>query len=131
MPRRKTATLTQVELEFMQVIWPAGEVTTEDVMKALADEGRELADGSVRKVLGILVDKGYLSRRREGRAFLYTPTVPQGQAQRSMLVDLVTRAFGGSAALMVAALLESSTVRDKELREIKRLIAQREREGKK
>jgi BlaI family penicillinase repressor len=131
MPRRKTATLTQVELEFMQVIWPAGEVTTEDVQNALAGEGRALADGSVRKVLGILVQKGYLSRRREGRAFLYKPTVPQGQAQRSMLLDLVKRAFGGSAALMVAALLESSTVRDKELREIKRLIAQREREGKK
>jgi len=32
---RKSRTLTQVELEFMQVIWACREVTTEDVMQAL------------------------------------------------------------------------------------------------
>ena len=66
MPRRKTRTLTEVELEFMQILWAEGEASTEDVQEALRRRGRELADGSVRKVLAILIDKGYATRRREG-----------------------------------------------------------------
>jgi hypothetical protein len=56
MARRKTRTLTEVELEFMQAVWAADrEVTTEDVLDALRRQGRELAGGSVRKVLSILL----------------------------------------------------------------------------
>jgi len=127
MPRRKSRTLTEVELEFMQVIWELGEVTTEDVLGRLRSRGRELSDGSVRKILSILVAKGYLSRRPEGRCFRYKAEVGEGRANRSMVMDIVNRAFGGSAALMVAALLDSPKVGEKELAKIKDLIASKER----
>ena len=130
MARRTSRTLTEVELEFMQAIWERGEATTEDVMKTLAGQGRPLADGSVRKVLSILVRKGYLTRRRIGRAFLYTPTVPQDQARRNLVADLLHRAFGGSAGLMVTTLIETGGVRQKDINEIKRLIAEHEKEGR-
>ena len=126
MPRRKSRTLTEVELEFMQIVWAAGEVTTEDVLQRLRQQGRDLADGSVRKVLSILVTKGYLSRRPDGRGFRYSAVVPKGRADRSMLLDLVNRAFDGSPALMVAALLDSPKVRKSDLAKIKKLIAERE-----
>lgn len=129
MARRKALTLTEVELEFMQIIWAKGEVGTEDVLTALRAKGRNLSDGSVRKVLSILVAKGYISRRAEGRGFLYWANAPQDQARRSMVMDLVKRAFGGSAALMVAALIDSHAVNAGELRRIKRLLKEREREG--
>lgn len=131
MPRRKSRTLTEVELEFMQVIWGADELTTEDVQNALRKQRRELSDGSIRKVLSILIRKGYLSRRQVGRGFRYRATVAEVLAHRSMIKDLLQRAFGGSAALMVARLLESSAVPKEELREIKRLIAKQEREDRK
>lgn len=128
MARRKSQTLTEVELEFMQEIWRAGEVTTEDIMDALRRKGRRLTDGSVRKVLSILETKGYLSRRREGRSFRYWAKVPKAQASRSMVLDLVKRVFGGSAALMVAALVDSDAVSPDDLARIKQLIARREKE---
>ena len=128
MARRETRTLTEVELEFMQVIWAKGAVSTEDVMGALKRQGRDLADGTVRKMFSILVRKGYLTRRRQGRCFLYKPSVGKDQATRNMVVDLLKRAFGGEAALMVAALIDSQSVREEDLDEIKRLIAAREEE---
>ena len=128
MARRKTRTLTEVELEFMQVLWTGGEMTTEEVRERLGAQGRDLADGSIRKVLSILVDKGYLVRRREGRGFLYRSEVPESQASRSMVMDLLRRVFGGSAALMVAALLDSHAVPPKDLEQIRRLIAKHEGE---
>ncbi len=128
MARRKNRILTEVELEFMQIVWHAREVTTEDVLAALRRTGRDLADGSVRKVLSILEAKGYLARRQEGRGFVYWATVPKDKANRGMVMDLVKRAFGGSAAMMVAALVDNRDVSGEDLDEIKRLIAQREKE---
>jgi len=127
MPRRKSRTLTEVELEFMQVVWQAGEVTPEEVLEHLRRQGRNLSDGSVRKILSILVTKGYLSRRPEGRTFRYRAEVPKGRANRSLLMDLVNRAFAGSPALMVAALLDGPRLNDKDLKKIKQLISQREK----
>ncbi len=128
MGRRKSPTFTEVELEFMQVIWAAGEVSTDHVQEVLNERGRNLSDGSIRKVLSILIEKGHLTRRREGRAFLYKPKVREGQAHRKMVQDLVKRAFGGSAGLMVAALFDSNALNERDLKDIKRLIAKHEKE---
>ena len=127
MPRRKSRTLTEVELEFMQVVWELGEVTTEDVLEQLRRQGRKLSDGSVRKILSILVAKGYVSRRPDGRGFRYKAEVPKGRANRSMVMDILNRAFAGSPALMVAALLDSPKVSDSDLKKIKQLISEREK----
>ena len=42
-----------------------------------------------------------------------------------MVVDLLRRAFDGSATLMVATLLDSRNVSQRDLEEIKRLIMER------
>jgi predicted transcriptional regulator len=115
----------------MQVLWSRGDVTTEDVQAALRKQGRDLADGSIRKILSILKRKGHVERRKEGRGFVYSAKVPKAQADRSMVMDLMERAFGGSATLMVASLLDTRMVHKKEVEEIKRLIAEAESEDKK
>ncbi len=126
MARKKSRTLTNVELEFMQLVWEGEEVSTEDIQEALRKRGRELSGGSIRKVLSILEGKGYVVRRKEGRAFLYRATVPADKASRTLVRDLLGRAFGGSAALMVAALLDSKEVDEDEMAEIKRLVREHE-----
>jgi predicted transcriptional regulator len=79
-------------------------------------------------MLSILLAKGYLERRREGLSFLYKPTVDEHQARRTMVGDLLKRAFDGKAALMVAAMIEGRDVREEDLEEITRLIAERQKE---
>jgi BlaI family transcriptional regulator, penicillinase repressor len=126
--RRKSPILTEVELEFMQIIWEAGEVTSDDIQTLLRRRGRDLAGGSVRKVVSILEAKGYVARRPQGRAFLYRAKVPQDSANNRMVLHLLKQAFGGSARLMVAALLDSRAVSTGEMKKIKALIAQHEKE---
>lgn len=124
MGRRKSRTLTEVELEFMRVLWDEGEATPQDVRRSLEEQGRQLSGGSIRKMLCILVEKGYAARRKDGRAYLYRPTVPERRAHRNMVRDLLRRAFDGSASLMVAALLDTRAVDREELDEIRRVIAE-------
>ena len=129
MARRKASTYTEVELEFMHVVWESGEVGTEEVQRVLRRSGRELSDGSIRKVLSILVKKGHLTRRKAGRSFLYKAKIPQKKANIKMVQDLLKRGFRGSPSLMMAALLESRTVNKRDMKRIQQLIAKYERQN--
>ncbi|HPI91425.1 MAG TPA: BlaI/MecI/CopY family transcriptional regulator [Spirochaetota bacterium] len=127
MARRKSKTLTEVELEFMQVIWDRADTSTEDLQRALAARGRPLTDGAIRRVLAILMQKGYLIRRKQGLSFLYNAKVQKNHALGSMFRDMLSRAFGGSGSLMIATFLDTVDIKPDEMDRIKRLIEDRER----
>lgn len=131
MARRKSRTLTELELEIMQVLWSREEATVEDLVSTFERAGKRLADSSFRTMLGILRAKGYVSRRRAGRGYVYRAVVPPQQAHRSILRDIIGRVFDGSAANLVAALVSEGMVDERELAEAKRLIAEREKGARK
>jgi predicted transcriptional regulator len=130
MPRRKSRTLTQLELEIMQIVWKAGETTVNDISDSLRQTGHPLALPSIRTMLSILEDKGYVKRRREGREHVYRAVVSGEQAQRRILKDIIERAFDGSASHLVAALVNGEMVSKGELEEARRLTEKREKGGK-
>lgn len=129
MARRKARTLTEVELEIMQVIWQRQEVTVPDLQQALEEQGKPLALPSIRTMLSILLEKGYVARRGGGRRHLYRATVPREDAEKRILQDIVERAFRGSASQLVAALIDTDMLSDRELTDVKKLIGKREKEG--
>jgi len=127
MARRKSRTLTELELEIMHVVWGCEETTVDAIEQTLGKNGRPLAPPSIRTMLGILQEKGYVKRRRDGRGFAYRAVVEAGQAEKSILKDLVDRVFDGSASNLVAALVSQGMVGKDDLAEARKLIAKRER----
>lgn len=127
MARRKSRTLTELELSIMQVVWGREEVSVEDLEAALQAENRPLAPPSIRTMLSILHDKGYVERRRVGRGFAYRAVVGAAQAEQSILRDVIDRVFGGSAPNLVAALVSQGMMGRDDLSEARKLIAQREK----
>ena len=123
MARRKTRTLTEGELEFMQVLWTKGEATPEDMQTALAEIGRLVTGGTVRNVLATLMKKRYVTRKKRGKAFVYKAHIEKDQAARSFVRDLLTRVFNGSESLMVASLLSNHELSEAEIQKIRSLIA--------
>ncbi|MFC1508933.1 BlaI/MecI/CopY family transcriptional regulator [Candidatus Omnitrophota bacterium] len=131
MARRKSVTLTEVELEFMHILWELEEAAPEDLRTALIEQGRTLTGGSVRKMLSILMKKGFVTRKRLGKKYIYSAHVPQEQAKGSIIHELLDRTFGGSASLMFATLLESRDIPDEDVKKIEQLIAERKKEARK
>jgi len=130
MARRPAKTLTELELEIMHAVWDeAAPIDVEGIRARLQAKGRAYAPATVRTMLGILLDKGFVTREKAGRGFRYEAAVAREAAQAGMLADLVQRAFDGSAAGLAAALLGTGKVSKRELERIKRLIAEREKEG--
>ena len=128
MARRPSKILTEVELEFMQVLWEHKELTSDGIQEVLAGAGRDITGGSIRKILAILMRKGYLVRRKEGKSYFYRTVLDKKHAQGGLLGDMLDRAFSGSAPHLVAALLDSQPVPEKDLDAIERLIARRRKE---
>ncbi len=127
MARKRAKSFTDVELEFMQVIWDAGEASPDDIDRALRENGRAISVGSIRNVLAIMLDKGYLTRRKEGKAFLYRAAVGREQARTNLIGDILSNMFEGSESLVVAALLDRSDIGREELEKMKHMIRERER----
>ncbi len=128
MARRKSRTLTELELEIMQVVWVEEEVTSEVVASALAKTGQPLAPPSVRTMLGILQEKGYVDRRREGRGYVYSALVSANEARKSFLEDLMVRVFDGSPLTLLASLLGSGMISSRDVQKVKELIRKHEGE---
>ena len=130
MGRHKSKTLTPVELEIMQVVWAGGEVSAEEVRLTLRQQRRRLHNASVRKMLSILLEKGYVQRRKISHRYVYVAKVSQKRAEKSLLADLHSRVFGGDTKCMMQAFLNSRLVSAKDLKAIKQLIAEKERASK-
>jgi predicted transcriptional regulator len=118
--RRKSPTLTEVELELMDVLWEKGKGTVSDIVEALPEE--RLAYSSVLTMMRILEQKGYVTHEKEGRAFVYRPLIDRQQAQRSVIGYLLKRFFNNSPELLVVNLLESEDVDPDEVKRLRQMI---------
>ena len=121
MPRPTSPTLTDGELKLMRVLWDRGEATVGDVVAALKEKPKP-AYNSVLTVLRILERKGYVTHRKEGRAFTFLPTVDRARARQSALKMLVNRFFDGSPRLLALNLLEDESLSAEAVKQLKQKI---------
>lgn len=122
---------TELELEILKVLWEDSPLPVREVRQRLAaDAGRELTHSSVITMLNIMVRKGFLRRRKEGKAFLFSPKVPKEDVTGSFVGDLLSRVFDGSPQALVLNLLETADIDADEMAEIRRLINRKTKEQK-
>jgi len=76
-------------------------------------------------MMNVLERKGHLRKKTEGRSFLYRPTRPQRQVVGSMVREFVERVFGGSAAPLLAHLVDEETLSPGELDALVRRIEEK------
>jgi len=119
MPRKKTLTLTNAEHRIMEVIWAKGSATVAEVVEAL--KGAD-AYTTILTLMRILKDKGYLSSRKEGRAFFFVPKVDRDTAARKAVHQLLSKFFAGSPSELVLSFLREEELTPGELDAIKKKI---------
>jgi BlaI family transcriptional regulator, penicillinase repressor len=120
MPKAKSDVLTEAEQRIMRVMWAKGEASVRDVTEALEDS-YPVAYNTVLTLLRILTDKGYVEPRQgEGRAFVYTPTVTQAEAQTRALRKLVGTFFEGSPTALAQHLVRKGDIGAGELEALMR-----------
>lgn len=128
MVRPKSQQPTPGELEVLQILWDRGDSTVREVSDIL-NQRKKRAYTSVMSLLNVMNDKGFVSRKPLGRAFIYRAKLAKEKTLGSMLRDLVGRAFDGSAATLVTHLLDQAQPTSDELESIRKALDQYEQQS--
>jgi BlaI family penicillinase repressor len=118
-------TLTPQELAIMKVVWRLDSATVRDVYEHLRAR-RAIAYTTVMTMMKILAEKGYLTKVRVERAFVYRPTRPRQQVLGAMVRDFVDRVFDGAAGGLLLHLAKDRHLSKDERTTIRRIIEEME-----
>ncbi len=113
--------LTDLQLDVVRVLWSEGEATVAEVRERLP-ESRNLATTTVATVLSRLEKQNVVTRRLDGRQYVYRPTVTENQVRRSMVADLVGSLFEGDPAALVSHLVSDAELEDGDLERVRALL---------
>jgi BlaI family transcriptional regulator, penicillinase repressor len=112
---------TGAELEILNVLWRRGASTVREVYEAISSTSA-IGYTTILKQLQIMLDKGLVRRDDARRSHVYRAAIPAESTQRKMVVDLMERAFSGSASQLVQRALSAQRASAAELREIRQLL---------
>lgn len=124
--RRKLPRLSAGEMEIMQILWREGPVT---LSEAHAGVERDIGYTTIQTRLNRLVDKKIVTRTAD-RPARYAAAVEPAEVSARHLALLVERTSGGSVVPLVAHLVRDWDLSSAEIAELKKLIAQAERNSK-
>lgn len=121
MPGPEPTQLSGLQLALLRALWQGGELSVSEVHAAVSAE-RDLAPTTVATLLKRLERRGVVSHRTEGRQFLYSATVTEEEAQRSMLSEVNQRLFSGDLPEMVNQLLRTRDIQAGDLERVRRML---------
>ncbi len=123
--------LGRLERQVLEETWRRGETSVRDVFIAFDER---VAYTTLMTTLDRLYKKRLLSRRKGGRAFLYSPLVTREELEQGIREDVIEGLLGRGAEgvePVLACIVEAVSDRDRELLdELDRLIKEKRRELK-
>ena len=113
--------LSKRERQIMNILFKDQPLSAQAIMEKMED-----APGyaTVRKLLGILEQKGHVYHTKSGRQFIYQATISDRKVKKSSLHQVLDTFFKGSITEAVATLLNEKDTRisEQELAELEALI---------
>jgi predicted transcriptional regulator len=114
--------LSDLEHQLMDILWKRGPGTAEEIREALAPR-HVLKDSTVRTILKRLQEKGYVTHKIQGKAYVHTGVEkPRNVAVRAVR-QIIDRFCDGSLEQLLVGLVENDVVDRAELQKLARKVA--------
>jgi predicted transcriptional regulator len=128
MAQKLLTDLSRRERQIMDVIYSKGSATAAEVRDEIPDPP---SYSTVRALLKVLEEKGFLRHKQQGPRYVFTPTVKRDRAKTTALKHVMQTFFDNSAEDVVAALIDISgtELSEEEYRRLNSLIEQARRKG--
>jgi len=119
--------LTDLEWQVMSAIWEINKPVT--VREVLSNKypNNEKAYTTVQTVMNKLKEKKFLTSEKIGLVNFYKPTGKKQTVLKKEVQGFMNKAFSGSFNSMISFLINSNEIDDNELKELKKLILEKER----
>ena len=119
--KRNLEPLTESEWRVMKIVWELERCTAREVY-TIAGEEYGWAPTTAKTFLSLLVDKGYLSTKRTGNRFLYTPKRTILQSLYQAADSLLEKTLDGSEAPLVAYLVKKCRLSKEDIQSLRELL---------
>lgn len=116
---------TDSELAILQVLWENEPCTVRFIneqLNAQRTNSKKIGYTTTLKLMQIMMEKGLLNRKVDGRKHTYTSVIEQSETQSVLLDDFLQATFSGSAMQLVMQALGNHETSKEELDKIKALI---------
>lgn len=121
MPSGKRNKPTDSECLILSTIWDLKSATVRQVHGRIS-ETQEMGYTTVLKFMQIMTDKGLLQRDTSVRPQVYQAAEPRQKTQRTLLSDLLDRAFSGSPGALALQALSMRKSTPQELKDLRELL---------
>ena len=111
--------LGELELEVMQLVWEAGEITADQVRERLSRKSKE---STVRTVLRRLEGKGYVTHTVEGRTYIFSPTEARQDVAARAVKRIVAWFCNGSVEEVLVGMADARMLDPQVLKQLAKRI---------
>jgi predicted transcriptional regulator len=109
------STLTPGELEVMRILWEHGVLKPAEIQEKFP---HPIQNAALRFQLKILLEKGHVTRRKDGKAYAYQAVTPREGALAKMTRRMADMFCRGSAVGLIAEMIKSEKLTPDQVREL-------------
>ena len=118
----RTQPPTRRELEILSILWQRGEATVREVYETMRERA-PIVQNTVQAFLRTMEEKGLVTHRAEGRAFVYRPVDSRSRTGRRLMERILDNVFDGAIDQLVETLFSHRTPSEMEIKRLEELIS--------
>ena len=116
--------ISDAEWQVMKIIWMQGEQTSTDLIRVLA-ERFDWSKSTIKTLLARLVEKECLTRKKEGKSFVYSALLTLDQSRDLLVQDIKDKVCSRRIKLLLADLVEECDFTLADLKGLEEVISKK------
>ena len=114
----KKTTVSDAELEILEVLWEAGKALNASEIRSLLEKNKKWERTTILTLIQRLVKKGMLDQEKR-EVYYYIPKVERKDYVKEETRNFVNKFFKGNAGNMAAALMSDDSLTEKDIEELR------------
>ena len=116
--------ISDAEWQVMKIVWMQGEQTSTDLIRVLA-ERFDWSKSTIQTLLARLVEKGCLTRKKEGKSFVYSVLLTLDQSRDLLVQDIKDKVCSRRMKQLVADLIMECDFTLSDLEDLEAVISEK------
>ena len=116
--------ISDAEWQVMKIIWMQGEQTSMDLIRVLA-ERFDWSKSTIQTLLARLVEKECLTRRKEGKSFVYSALLTLDQSRDLLVQDIKDKVCSRRIKNLLADLITECDFTQADLEDLEAVISEK------
>lgn len=120
--------ISEAEFEVMKIVWKHAPISTNEITDRLV-RTTSWSPKTIQTLIKRLVTKGALTYEKQGRVFVYTPTVQENEYIDQKSNSFLERYYGGDITAMLSAYIENDRLSEAEIDALRLLLSEKTGKG--